>query len=68
MKFILRVELQNGHLTRGQANMVIPFTQYGEPVAENGTLIIIRHMMFAVDQYIGRVNDTKAMGTTIKLF
>ena len=27
-----------------------------------------KNMRFAVDQYITRVNDTPAMGTTIKLF
>ena len=39
--YFLRVELQNGHLTRGHANMVIPSTKYGEPVNENGKSVLM---------------------------
>lgn len=68
--FLNRVELQNGCLSRGHANLFIPSTLCGEPCDEEGQFSEIKHranMGAALDQYIQRVDGTPCMGTTIKL-
>ena len=69
--FLNRVELQNGCLSRGHANLFIPSTVCGEPYDEEGQFDEAKHhanMEAALNQYIERVDGTPCMGTTIKLY
>ena len=68
--FLNRVELQNGCLSQGDANLFIPSTLCGEAYDEEGQFNEAKHhanMEAALNQYIELVDGTPCMGTTIKL-
>lgn len=70
--FLNRVELQNGCLARGHANVFIPSTLCGAPYnKDTGDYDERKHcdnMEAALRQYIERVDKTVCMRTTISLF
>ena len=68
--FLNRVELQNGCLTRGHANLFIPSTLNGYPIVQ-GKLdedILKSNLKAAIDVYINRVNKSPCGRTVINLY
>lgn len=65
-----RVELQNGCLALGHANLFIPSTLYGSCL-ENGKVnsdILCKNLSSAIDVYLSRVNQSPCAGTVIHLW
>ena len=65
-----RVELQNGCLALGHANMFIPSTLHGSCL-ENGQInedILFKNLNAAIDVYISRVNLSPCADTVINLW
>ena len=68
--YLNRVELQNGCLTRGHANLFIPSTLGGDPM-ETSTLnkeILQKNLELATEVYINYVNKCPCGDTVIHLF
>ena len=67
--FLNRVELQNGSLSKGHANMFIPATLCGSHYVNSGIDKgkFTENMSAAINQYITRVDGTPCMKTTINL-
>ena len=67
--FLNRVELQNGSLSKGHANMFIPSTLCGSHYKGNGvdTDKFNENMSAAIKQYVTRVYGTPCMKTVIHL-
>jgi hypothetical protein len=68
--FLNRVELQNGSLSKGHANMFIPSTLCGSHYKGNGgvdTDKFNENMSAAIKQYVTRVDGTPCMKTVIHL-
>ena len=70
--YLNRVELQNGCLAEGHANLFIPSTLDGRNMDSNtGKLDQVkfkRNMELATDVYVNRVNHSPCGGTEIELF
>ena len=68
--YLNRVELQNGCLTRGHANLFIPSTLGGDPM-ETSTVnkeILQKNLELATEVYINYVNKCPCGDTVIHLF
>lgn len=65
-----RVELQNGCLALGHANLFIPSTLNGSCLSDSGVNqeMLERNLDSAIDVYISRVDGTPCASTEIKLF
>ena len=68
--YLNRVELQNGCLTRGHANLFIPSTLGGDPM-ETSTVnkeVLQKNLELATEVYINYVNKCPCGDTVIQLF
>ena len=68
--FLNRVELQNGCLSRGHANLFIPSTLAGSCMESNtvNTEVLKQNLELAIQTYIKYVNDSPCGKTTIHLY
>ena len=68
--FLNRVELQNGRLSRGHANLFIPSTLAGSCMESNtvNTDILMKNLDLAIQTYIKYVDNSPCGGGTIHLY
>ena len=70
--YLNRVELQNGCLALGHANLFIPSTLSGSNMDPRTGRVNLeqykKNMDLATEVYINRVNDSPCGGTAIKLY